>query len=93
MTKVTMIVASVAAASAVAVTGYLLGQARGARTGVPTLAAEAADSVEKLDNDAKLAGTMGRLERRLASLEMRQAAAPPSEQTAPAPQAAAAQPE
>jgi hypothetical protein len=93
MTKLTMLVASMAGASAIALGGYWLGQARGSRAASPSRSLQAADNVEQTDHDAKLAATIGMLERRIATMEMRPAVTTPSEAAAPASPPAAAEPE
>ena len=88
MKHVTVVVASVAAASAVALGSYWLGRARGSRASDQPRSTELTDRPEQLDGNERLVGAIGNLERRMAALEMRQALA-----RLPAPEAPAAQPQ
>lgn len=93
MTKMTMIVASMAGATAIALGGYWLGQARGSGAAAASRSHQAADNVEQVDRDAKLAATIGMLERRIATMEMRPAVTTPAEVAAPPAQPAPSEPE
>ena len=66
------IVASLVGVSAVAVVAYWLGQARGSRAVEPGATASAS-RVDPIDDNAKLAVAIERLDRRIAAQELRQA--------------------
>ena len=95
MKQATVVVTSVVAASALAIGGYWFGHARGARGGGERAAAEspAPEPQTRADEgNANAAGTVDRLERRLAALEVREAMAKAAQSQAASP-AAPAQPE
>jgi hypothetical protein len=90
-----MIVSSVLAASALAIGGYWLGHARGTRGGGERAAAESPvpePQIRADEGNANAAGTVDRLERRLAALEAREVLAKAAQSQAASP-AASAQPE
>jgi hypothetical protein len=92
MRRPTAILTSLAGASAVAVGAYWLGQARGSRAVQPGATASASH-VEPLDDNAKLAAAIERLDRRIAAQELRQAfQQPPEPQAVGAPARAAEAP-
>lgn len=85
MRPLTVVVTSLAGASAVALVAYSLGQAHAPHGPVhPILTASAASS-EKFDDTAKLNEAMGQLNRRLAALEVKQVQAKPAESEDPTP--------
>jgi len=91
--QATVIVSSVVAASALAIGGYWLGHARGTRGGERAAAASPAPEPQTRadEGNANAAGTVDRLERRLAALETREVLAKAAQAAASPP--APAQPE
>jgi len=75
----TVVVASVVAASGLALGGYWLGHGRASRALGQSHSADSVDKSVQDEGSGNLAGTVDHLERRLAALELRQAFAKPPE--------------